>query len=93
LLNPLNTGTHFCNSATVKKWAKELHASSEPEAEINDDGVPLAPTDQSDSLTPVLDLLPLAIASLPTLRQGHPFFESFTPLRILYFLLHFTINH
>ena len=45
LLNPLNTRTHFCSSATVKKWAKELHASSEHEAEINDDAVPLAPTD------------------------------------------------
>jgi hypothetical protein len=83
LLNPLNTRTHFCSSATVKKWAKELHASSEHEAEINDDAVPLAPTDQSDSLTPVLDLLPLAIASLPTLRamfQATPTTDSIVGL-------------
>jgi PIF1-like helicase/helitron helicase-like protein len=68
LLNRLNTGTHFCDSAMVKTWAKELHPASEPEAETYNNTHSLSPTDQSDSLIPVLDLLRLSIASIPTLR-------------------------
>jgi hypothetical protein len=52
----------------VKTWAKELHPAAEPEAEPYNDPLSLSPTDQSDSLLPVLDLLPLSIASIPTLR-------------------------
>lgn len=68
LLNPLNTGTHFCESSMVKIWAKELLPASEIEAETDDNALSLSPTDLSGSLIPVLDLLPLSTASLSTLR-------------------------
>lgn len=68
LLNPLNTGTRFCDSAMVKAWGKELQSSSE--AEIADCYITqsLAITVQSAALVPSLDLLPLSTASLPTLQ-------------------------
>lgn len=50
----------------VKAWGKELQAVSEAEAYEN---VPsLSTADQSASLIPSLELLPLPTASLPTLR-------------------------
>jgi hypothetical protein len=52
----------------VKTWAKELYPASEPKAETYNNALLLSPTDQSDSLIPILDLLPLSIASIPTLR-------------------------
>jgi hypothetical protein len=52
----------------VKTWAKELHPAPEPEAETYNNTHSLSPTDQSDSLIPVLNLLRLSIALIPTLR-------------------------
>ncbi|KAH8799116.1 hypothetical protein F5884DRAFT_758603 [Xylogone sp. PMI_703] len=68
LLDPLNTSTHFCESAMVKAWGKELQSYSEAEAETCNGMPSLSNADQSASLVPSLDLLPLATASLSTLR-------------------------
>jgi hypothetical protein len=68
LLNPLNTGTHFCDSAMVKAWGKELQQHSDTEASGCHSAPLLSTADQSASLVPSLDLLPLSAASLPTLR-------------------------
>ena len=68
LLDPLNTGTHFCDSAIVKAWGKELQAYSEAGASTCNSVPSLSTVDQSASLTPSLDLLPLSAASLSTLQ-------------------------
>jgi hypothetical protein len=68
LLNPLNTGTYLCDSGMVKTWGKELQAYSEAEDSTGDSQPTLSTADQSASLVPTLDFLPLSTVSLPTLR-------------------------
>jgi hypothetical protein len=68
LLNPLNTSTDFCDSAMVKAWAKELRPSSDAEALVYDNAPSTCVADQSASLVPSLDFLPLSTTSIPILR-------------------------
>ncbi|CZR69862.1 uncharacterized protein PAC_19762 [Phialocephala subalpina] len=68
LINPLNTSTHFCDSTMVKAWAKELQQSSEAEDIAYISAFSSSTADQSSSLIPSLDILPLSTASLPTLQ-------------------------
>jgi hypothetical protein len=70
LLNPLSTGAHFCSSAMVKAWSKELRPSSTADAEALDynNAPSLSTPNQPPSLVPSLDFLPLSTTSLPTLR-------------------------
>jgi hypothetical protein len=68
LLNPLNTGAQFCDSALIKMWGKELQTHSEAEDPIFDSVPTLPAADQMASLIPTLNFLPLSTTSLPTLR-------------------------